>query len=456
MDHTLLSIARYASAQRWESLPDSVATQAKSVTLDALGCGLGGLDGPPAQIARKLLPASDPESTGGGVAFGSGPTGSADLAAFANTCAIRFLDFNDFYPGGHPSDMLGAMLALGARPGVTGRAFLTGVVVAYEVSMRLADATQLREKGWDQGYAIGLGSVAGLGAMLGYDEATIRDALAITAVSNIPLRNTRAGLLSMWKGAATAAAVRNATFAIQLAGEGMTGPDDPIEGRHGLWDLVTGRFTLDHFPVAEEDFRILRTSFKPWPVEYNATAAVAAAVQLREKVSLQDVEKISIGTHWSSWHEIGSDPLKWDPRTRETADHSMPYLFTRAMLDGTITEATYEPESYLDPVLRPLMQRIGVHLDDESEKAFPEHIRLAVSARTRTGETHHVLIVDPPGHWRNPLTGDQLREKFLGLVTPVLGEAEAGALAAFWLSVEEHDELVPGLVLSGASMPVVQ
>ncbi|WP_432974775.1 MmgE/PrpD family protein [Dactylosporangium sp. CA-233914] len=452
MDETIRSIAEYAAKQTYDDLPDVVRSGAVKLALDALGCAIGGLDSDQARIARRLVPAASPGDLYAGVVLGSSRRGGPEQAAYANTCAIRYLDYNDFYPGSHPSDMVGALAALAGQPGVTGRNFITGLVVAYEVSARIADATQLREKGWDQGYAIGLGAVAGLGSMLGCSAEVIREALAICATANVPLRNTRAGSLSMWKGAATAYAVRNATFAMMLAIEGMTGPAAPIEGRHGLWELVSGRFTLDGFPDrVAEDFRLLRTSVKPWPVEYNATAAVAAALQLREQVRLEDLDKISIGTHWSSWHEIGSDPAKWDPRTRETADHSMPYLFARAMVDGAIDLATFEPAAYLDESLRPQMAKISVYLDDGCEQAFPEHIRLTVAARARNGEKFSFVVLDPPGYWRNPLTFDQVAAKFRALAAPVIGQERTAGLIAFWTAVDERSDVTPGLLAEAAT-----
>jgi 2-methylcitrate dehydratase len=235
---------------------------------------------------------------------------------------IRNLDFNDTWPGGHPSDCLGPLLALAEAAGADGRRLLTSMVVAYEIFARLSDAAQFRERGWDQGYAVGLSTAAGLGSLLGLSREQIGHGLAICAVGNVPLRATRAGQLSLWKGAATAYAARNGVFGLLLAAEGMTGPDRPIEGRHGLWEQVTGPFELAEFGARGGAFLTPNVRLKFWPVEYNGQAGVWAARELRSRLPLAEIEDISIGTYWSAWHEIGSEPEKWDPRTRETADHS--------------------------------------------------------------------------------------------------------------------------------------
>jgi 2-methylcitrate dehydratase len=108
------------------------------------------------------------------------------------------------------------------------------MVIAYELFLRMSDATGLRYKGWDQGFAIGISTAAGIAHLLNLPREQLAQAVAIIAVANVPMRNTRAGELSLWKGAATAFAARNGVFAALLAGQGMTGPDRPFEGTHGL------------------------------------------------------------------------------------------------------------------------------------------------------------------------------------------------------------------------------
>src|SRR5207249_10774802 len=129
------------------------------------------------------------------------------------------------------------------------------LVIAYELFLRLSVATGLRYKGWDQGFAVGIGAAAGVGHLLNLPRERLAEAIAIITVANVPMRNTRAGELSLWKGAATAFATRNGVFAALLAGEGMTGPDCPFEGKHGLWDLITGPFEFEPLPTSGGHYR---------------------------------------------------------------------------------------------------------------------------------------------------------------------------------------------------------
>jgi 2-methylcitrate dehydratase len=135
---------------------------------------------------------------------------------------IRYLDFNNSWHAGHPSDMPGGLVAVAEYSGADGKSLLTAMVAAYEVVFRPIPPTQMWEKGWDQGFCVGLATVCGLGHLVGLDRERIGHALAIMAVGNVPMRATRAGNLSLWKGSAMALAVRNAVCASQLAAGGMT------------------------------------------------------------------------------------------------------------------------------------------------------------------------------------------------------------------------------------------
>jgi 2-methylcitrate dehydratase len=161
---------------------------------------------------------------------------------------VRCFDWNDQYPSGHSSDCLGAMLGLAGTVGAGGSQLLSSMVVAYETYIRLNDATKLRQQGWDQGYIVGIATAAGTGNLLRMNQQSIAETIAITSVANVPMRNTRAGKLSLWKGAATAYAVRNGVFGALLAAEGMTGPDRPFDGVDALWQLLTGPFEIAPLP----------------------------------------------------------------------------------------------------------------------------------------------------------------------------------------------------------------
>ena len=446
MDGTISAIAAFASAFTYQEIPASVDKNATRLVVDSLACGIGGRHCEAAGMGRRLAP-MDPNIQDTGLILTSGERTTADIASFINVAMIRYLDYNDTFPTGHPSDCLGALLAIGGARNVPGRDFLAAMVVTYEVYNRLTESARMRYRGWDQGAAVAVALSAGLGNLFGMTSDEIGNAIALSAVSCVPLRATRAGHLSLWKGAATAQAAREAVFLTNLAKLGMTGPPDAFEGRHGHWDLITGPFQLRPFPPAGGEFLTEQVRLKYWPVEYNTQIAVWAALDLRARMDPQEVESIDIGTYWSAWHETGSEPEKWEPETRETADHSLPYVFARALLDRGIDINAFEPAAYTDPAVRTLMKSISVAEDAEVEAKYPETVAIKVCATSKTGDRVEFELENPRGHECNPMTTDEVSDKFMRLSAGHLAAAESEKALQFWWALADQEGLQEGLDL---------
>ncbi len=420
---TVDTLADYVSGITFDDLPEPVVHAAIQRLIDTIGCAVGGARCEAADVGRRISTRVDAASTPtpGRPIGGSARRTSLEDAGFVNTAMIRYLDFNDIYPGGHPSDALGPMIAVADAIGSSGKELLTALVASYDIFIRQATAATLRERGWDQGFGIGLATAAGTSMLLGLDRESTRQALAISAVANVPLRATRAGRLSAWKGAATAYSAKGALFGTLLAAQGLTGPEAPIDGRHGLKDLVTGPFELSS--VAEWGTHLTDWArLKYWPVEGNLQAVVWAAIELRDRLGGGEFESVDIQTYWSAWHETGSEPAKWDPQTRETADHSMPYVFVKAFQTGTLDLTAFEPSAYLDPEIRPMLDRVSIRVDDEIEAAFPSVVRTRVVAKDRDGNEHVIEITNPRGHESNPMSDDDVDTKFRRLMEPEYGQ----------------------------------
>src|SRR3989454_3277440 len=432
MDTTTETLSGYVTSLRYEDLGPRTVQEAKRHILDSLGCAMGGYGSEPAIIARRVAPSGTPAAR----LLGEGRPTTPEAAAFANSVMIRFLDANDTYiarGSGHPSDMLGALLAAAECQGASGKDLLLAIVAGYEVFGALADQISLRDRGWDQGVFVAPAAAAGAGLLLGLSATQMAEAIAIAATANVATRQTRAGELAMWKGCATAVAAKAGLFAAQLAREGMTGPTAAFEGRHGLWEQVTGPFELGALGGRDTPFAIERTNFKFVATEYHAQAPIAIALRLRAKVSVEEIEAIDVRIYAMAHSEIGSEPAKWDPRTRETADHSLPYMLAVALRDGRVTPASFEPERYLDPSLRPLMNRIRVAESPEFTRRFPQELGSQIDVITRSGQRFTARAEYPKGHARNPMTDDDVETKFRDLSLDVLGaERVNAALQALW------------------------
>jgi 2-methylcitrate dehydratase len=427
MDEVIAALAGHAATFELGNAPRAAVEAAKRHLVDSIACAIGGRLCDAAVMGRRLAASPAPPARAA-KSLGARGAMAADAAAFVNTAMIRYLDFNDTVHGGHPSDALGAVLAAGDMADCDGKRLLSGLIVAYETAARVIEAAKLRERGWDQGVAIGLGATAAAAHMLRLSHEEAAHALSIIAVANVPTRATRVGELSKWKGAATALACRNALFAALLAGEGMTGPESPFTGRNGVFEQV-GPFALRPFG----EFLTPGVGMKYWPVENNAQAAVWAAAEFGKVMAPAAVAKIAIFTTSPAWRELGSEPQKWDPKTRETADHSLPYIFARALVDGGLSVRSFDEAAFLDHALRPLMAKITVAHDKEIDRLYPHRVLFRAEAESLAGEKTTIEISDPRGHPLNPMDDGEIAAKFLALAEPALGPARAAdALESLW------------------------
>ena len=445
MDKLTGQIATFANALTYEHLGDEIAHKATQRLIDALGCALGAHDCEPAEIGRRLAMGQTAGKFGGRTLF-KDLTLPLEIAGFINSTMIRNFDFNDRFPGGHPSDGLGAHLALAGASDISGGRFLTSMVVTYEIFIRLSESSKMRTIGWDQGFAVALSTTAGICNLLGLSVEQVANAIGMTATATVPLRVTRSGELTPWKNVATAFAARNGVFAAMLASEGMVGPGNSFEGRKGLFENVTGSFEIAPFPTEGGDFHIPRTLLKYWPLETNGQPAVWAALKLREQIgadNLASIETIDIQCDEFTRFEIGSEPEKWDPQTRETADHSLPYIIAKTLVDGPLSVASFDEEQVRDAALRPLLQKITVTMDPAIEALVPHTMMLRAIARTSDGQIFEAEIANPLGHPENPMQDSDIEAKFRAQAETVLGADRCSKALEAWWQMRNADDLRP-------------
>ncbi|HXV82131.1 MAG TPA: MmgE/PrpD family protein, partial [Candidatus Binatia bacterium] len=385
MDPTMEYLSNNACKLTYEDLSQEAVHQVKRTLIDTLGCGVGAFDSEPASIARRM--ASRVKGNPPARILCTSEETSMDLAAFANAVLVRYLDCNDAYAArgtGHPSDMIPGVLAVADAQRANGRAVITAITVAYEVFCRLADEVPL--KGWDQGMFAAIGATCGIGTILGLDRKAMGNAISIAITSGVPLGVTRVGELSMWKGCATAAAVRTAVFAAELAAEGMTGPSHAFEGRDGLWQhLEVETPKWEAFGGGANPFRITRTSFKAYPSVMHTQGPIGLVLELRERVAPTEIESVHVATYGEAVRRTATEPEKWNPETRETADHSMPYLVAAAFQDGEVTPATFVPSRIQDPALRQWIKKLTVVEEPESTRRYPAESCTRIVVTTTDG-----------------------------------------------------------------------
>ena len=390
--------------------------------LDSIGVAVAGFDEPAARAARRYSAArGDAE---GASVWGTTGRSNVEAAAFANGVAVRCLDFNDTYLSLeplHPSDAIAPLVALAERHERTGPELLHAIAIAYEIGVALCDAASLRAHGWDHVNVIQIAVAAAGSALIGASSDVVEQAIAIATVPHAAMRQTRVGELSMWKGAAAANAGRNAVFAVEAAAAGMTGPLEPFEGEMGYVRQVLGGEPFDEeafetLSHGGEPVAIARTHVKRWPVEYHAQSAVDAALDLHGELGSDAPEQIAdveIDTFRAAYDIIARDREKWDPRTRETADHSLPYVTLAALMDGAVTTGTFDEGRFRDERTLDLLGRaVSVHEDAELTAGYPDGMPNRVTVLTTDGRTLVREIRFPRGHARNPMGDDELIAKF--------------------------------------------
>lgn len=354
------------------------------------------------------------------------------MATFVNGLMIRYFDFNDTYLSkepAHPSDNIGATLSVAESVGAGGKDLILSTVLAYEIQCRLCDSADIRHRGWDHVCYGLVSSALAAGKLLRLDRNQLAQAVNIALNAHIAMRQVRAGELSMWKGASFSNAARNAVFSALLAREGMKGPSPIFEGEMGFFKQVSGPFKLDieNFGGRKGNFKLNDTYLKYWPVEYHAQTAVWAAMHLKKKIGdPRKIKSVLVETHEAGYTILAKDREKWRPATKETADHSLPYIVGMALLKGKIDNSTYAQTNLRNALILEFIKRVRVEEDRRLTAMYPARgTPNRVTVKLEGGRVETTEVVVPRGHPVNPMTEKEVEAKFYSLTSRQLGKEGA-------------------------------
>lgn len=427
MDQRTRELAAYATKLRFEDLSTDAVHECKRRLIDTLGCAIGAFDAEPSRIARAVARryAGKPAAR----IFGTLEPSTPEHAAFANGVMLRYTDYNDAYFGkssGHPSDNLAAVLTIGDALHADGRAVITAAALAYEVFCNFSDVLP-REQGWDYVLHAVVASAAASARLFGVTEAQMAHAISLAVTPNLALDQTRAGELAMWKGCAAANAARNGVFAALLAREGLTGPEEAIEGRWGLWHAV-GKFDWAPFGGRGGPFRVTQSHLKFFPAVIHSQSPITVAVQLHDQVDTGEVESITVDTYWVANRYTDRQSPLWHPGTRETADHSLPYTIAAGLIDGTVSAESFSEQRLRDPRIQDLMGKMTLRENSEFTKAHPASWPCRITIATRSGGRKVASTEYFKGHAENPMSDAEVDKKFHRLAANELGDTRAAAI----------------------------
>lgn len=411
MDATTKRLVDFALSSRFDVISEAVLHECKRHLVDTFACVADGYADPVCAMAR----AAAGEYSGSPLAtvWGSGAQTTPDASAFANGIMLRFTDLSDTYVGksrGHPSDMIPAIIAAAEVSRLGGGDVMRAMVVAYDVYCSFIDAIDINTRGWDQPVYGVLGIALGVGRMLGFTREQLGHAVALALTPNMALAQARLGELSNWKACAGANAARNGLFAVMLAQRGMTGPPAVFEGKGGLWEAI-GAFDWP-LPAADGPYLVTQSHLKSLPLCYHGQSTVLAAILLRAKVKLDDIAAIDVETYGTAVMMMASEPSRWAPATRETADHSIPYVVAIALLDGEVTRDSFDDDRLRDPAVAALMRKVTVKRVDALDAQYPEGAPSRVTVRLNDGRTIVEEVRYPSGHARNPMNDAEVVAKF--------------------------------------------
>jgi 2-methylcitrate dehydratase len=439
------ALSKYAMGLKYEDLPHDVAHKAKQLLLDTLGCAIGGYLNEPSRLVRAVIRemGGAPEST----IIGSGEKTTMANAALANNVMVRFLDFSDIYfnlDPTHPSENIPTVLAVGERERSSGKDIINAVVLAAEINQRFGDTMGLRLKGWHHvtyaGYVVPI--VAS--KLLGLSEQQMVNAVGISGSHNnatgiLGERDVIADRqISMMKAAGFGFGAQSGIIGTLLAQKGFTGPNTVIESLN-IW--AAQKADLTPLVQGSGKFKILETGLKPYAAEFMTHGPLDILYQLAREHDIQpdDVEEIHLRAF--SFVLKLSGPDEYDVRTRESADHSMPYCLAVGMIEGDLGPAQYERKQWTDPKVKALMKRVKVTFDPELEKLYPAMRPADVEVRTKSGKSYRARNDYPKGDWRNPMTDQELQRKFRRLADPVIGEKRANEVIETVMDLEHAPDI---------------
>lgn len=414
-------LANFICGTDYDDLTGETKEQLKIRILDAVGCAIGALQ---AALTENVLEhvrefdhATDCTLIGGGYA-------APDRAALYNGALVRYLDFNDSYLAKgetcHPSDNLAPVLAAAEYSHGHGRDLLTALAIAYQVQCRLSDVAPVRAAGFDHVTQGSYAVAAGVSKALGLSRAQTANALAICGTAFNALRVTRTGKLSNWKGLAYPNMAACSTNAVFLAKRGITGPLEVMEGEKGFMDAIAGMFEIDW--THEDLERAGSTILKKYNAEIHSQTAIECVLSLREQHHLDagQIEHIDVEIFDVAFHIIGGgdEGDKSLVRTKEEADHSLPYLIAAAFLDGSLMPEQYRSERIAREDVQQLLHRIAIRPSERYSARFPGEMPCRITIFLRNGESVSDERLDYPGFATRPMSWEQAGKKFDRLAAP--------------------------------------
>jgi 2-methylcitrate dehydratase len=433
------ALAKYAVGASFADLSAESRKQLPIHILDSLGCCLAALGAGPVDACR------DQVGEFGGIgpcALIGGGKANPVYAAFWHTALVRYVDFMDNFLAPtetcHTADNFGVALTIADYVGASGRDLMLAVALAYTVQSRFVDHANFMSSGFDHTAQLAFSHNAAAGLLLGLSEDQIANAIAMAAASDASFAVIRAKPLSQWKGLASAQSALGAMNTLFLARRGVEGPLQVIEGPMGIDHLLRMQINIDWDKVGYDG--VVESSIKKYNSMIHTQSAVHCMVELVSqnkidpgKVISVEAEVIQLAYDFAGGGLYGIDKVI---RTKEQADHSLPYLLAVALLDGDVMPAQFAPDRIIKSDVQGLLKKVSVRPNRDFTEVYPAKMPAKITVRLQDGQVIEHEVQDYPGLATDPFTWEESVAKFDRLVAGRVDDVLAREIKDAVLSLE--------------------
>ncbi len=420
-------MAAFTEKVRYEDLSADAIHHVKRFLWDSFGCAYGGLNTRDSAMMREFM--RDMGGPGETTVIGTGERAPAVHTSLVNALLIRALDYNDIYWNQdpcHPSDIISAALSVGEARGKTGKDLILGIALAYEFEMRFCQAAipGIRERKWHHAALTAFVSPLIAGKMLDLDATKLAHAMGISGSHSMTLGCVTAGKLTMMKNTVDPMATQSGVIAALLAEKGYQGPAHVVDGKEGLTECLGPEWDLGQLTDGlGQSWQVLQCGMKAFPTEALTHAPISGVLDLvlENKLTAEEVETVEIDT-LAKAADILSDPSKYNPTTRETADHSLPYCVAAAIVLHRVTPEIFDEEYLFNPQIREALPKIRVRAEPTFEKQFPKIQPCNVRIAMKDGRKFSKHLDWPKGDPRSPMSEEELDIKVKSLAAGKLSD----------------------------------
>jgi len=428
-------MADFAVNAKYEQLDEALIMQLKLHLLDSIASLFHSLDKP---VMQKQIRQLKYFKSAGPCKVPLHGTLPVDRAAQLYTALIRYPDFMDNFLGKeatcHPSDNIGALLAVSQLKETSGKDLLLAMAIAYEIECRLIEEIPVMSKGFDHTSLL-FSAAAGAGKLQEYTANEIAHALAIGGVTLNPLVTTRAVPTSEWKGFASSFAIMGVINILMLAKEGMTGPLTLFEGPKGYPQIHSMKLDYDW---EHENFELIRRCIlKKYNAEVHSQPSIEAVLEIckENNIDASQVDKVEVATFLTAYHIIGGGDYgnRYEVHTKEQADHSLPYLVAAAILDGEVTPKQFTPQRINNDDVQSMLRKVKVHTKfpftkpkalvehvDPYTIAYPDKLDAHVKIVLKDGTEHEATKEDYHGFFTRPLSWADVEKKLKDITSGII------------------------------------